>query len=394
MAKPTVILLALLDHFDDANVFSVTVSVLGSFVAAMLITMMVIPQIIRISGKYNLMDKPNQRKMHKNPIPTLGGAGFFAGFILVTLFWLIVRGQISDLVLLVAMLILFVMGIFDDLRDLSAKFKFLVQTLVAIVIAFYGFKIESLNGVFGIYEMHPVIQYGFTVFLIVGLVNAFNLIDGIDGLAGGLAFMNAMAMGTILLFQDNILYSTMAFTFAGALLGFLVFNFNPAKIFMGDTGSLIVGFLMALLGIMVIKGGYTLAGEHPSKTASLTVVIVGIMLLPVYDTLRVFTERILKKKSPFSPDKTHVHHLLIETGANHKKASIILYFANFSIISMAYVFRYYPPMFSIPLLFILGAIFSESINIKRFLMAVRAGKMAKKATEDLVDKNQFLDREL
>lgn len=387
-------ILSVFDQFVDFNVFSVTVSVLGSFVGAMLITMVAIPVIIKLSARYNLMDKPNQRKMHKNPIPTLGGAGFFLGFILISLFWIIFKGHTSDLVLFASMLVLFVMGIFDDLKDLSAKFKFMVQSLVALLIAFFGYKIESLNGIFGIYQMHPVIQYAFTVFLVVGLVNAFNLIDGIDGLAGGLAFINSMAMGTILLFQDNVLYSLMAYTFAGALLGFLVFNFNPAKIFMGDTGSLIVGFLMALFGIVVIKGGYTLAAEAPAKTASFTVVIVGIMLLPVYDTLRVFTERILKKKSPFSPDKTHVHHLLIETGADHKKAAIILYSANIAIIVLAFIFRYYPPTFSIPFLFIIGAIFSESINIKRLLIELRRGKQAAKAIEDITDKNQLLDREL
>jgi UDP-GlcNAc:undecaprenyl-phosphate GlcNAc-1-phosphate transferase len=362
-----------------------------SFLLAMITTLLLIPVIIRLSLKYQLVDKPDQRKIHKAPIPTLGGIGFFSGFIVIAVVWMVLLGQLSDFVLLIGLFTLFTMGIFDDMLDLRASLKFLIQIGVALIISYFGFRITSLNGVFGLYEMPVWAQYAFTVFLITGLINAFNLIDGIDGLAGGLAFINSLVLGMILVNQGNILYAILAFTFAGALLGFLRFNFNPAKIFMGDTGSLVIGFLMALFGIVVIKGELITDPISGSGQYSLTIVVVGILLLPVYDTLRVFTERILKKSSPFKPDRTHVHHLLIETGARHKRASIILYFANITIIILSFLLRSTNPSFSVLLLFVIAAILSESINLKRFFMEMALGRKAIENTNKIVEENRFLE---
>ncbi len=361
-----------------------------SFSTAVILSALAIPYIIKLSKKYQLVDKPDQRKVHKTPIPTLGGVGFFIAFLVVALFWIIRTGQVSDFVLLGGLIVLFVMGIFDDTLDLRASLKFLIQIFVSLTIAYFGFRIESLNGVFGIHEMPVWIQYAFTVLLITGLVNAFNLIDGIDGLAGGLGFINSLVLGTILALQGNVLYATLAITFAGALLGFLFFNFNPAKIFMGDTGSLVIGFLMALFGIVVIKGENISDLTHETVVSGLTIVVVGILLLPVYDTLRVFSERILKKSSPFKPDKTHVHHLLIETGARHKRAALILYFANITIIVLSYLLREANPSFSVILLFVIAAIMSESINLKKFLMELALGKKASEGSKQIVSENRFL----
>jgi len=375
-----------------SDLFSVEMlfPIIGSFSVALILTALCIPVIIKLSKKYQLVDNPDHRKLHKDPVPTLGGVGFFIGTIIIFLFWMFVYGKFSDAIPFFGLITLFVTGIFDDLKDLRASVKFLIQIIVALVIAYYGFKIDSLNGVFGIYGMPVLAQYAFSVLLIVGLTNAFNLIDGIDGLAGGLAFINSLVLGFVLLLQSNVMYSILAFTFAGALLGFLIFNFNPAKIFMGDTGSLIVGFLMAVLGIVVMKGGAFSGGLH-LNSGSLTIIVVGILLLPVYDTLRVFTERILKKNSPFKPDKTHVHHLLIETGANHKKAAIILYISDILIIALAFLIRNINPSLSILLLFILASVLSESINLKRWLIEVSKGKQASEEKIKITSENRFLE---
>lgn len=378
-------------EFTDFISGSQTLSLALSFLAATLITALCIPQIIRLSKKYKLVDNPDQRKMHKVPIPTLGGIGFFTGFIVLSLFWMIVLGNLSDFVLFIALLVLFVTGIFDDLTDMRALVKFGIQIVVALIISYFGFRVESLFGIFGIYEMPVWAQYAFSVLLITGLTNAFNLIDGIDGLAGGLAFINSLIMGAILLLQGNVIYGTLAISFAGALFGFLIFNFNPAKIFMGDTGSLIVGFLMAIFGIVILKTGAPLHPWFQDQTSAITTVVVGILLLPVYDTLRVFAERILKKSSPFKPDKTHVHHLLIETGANHKKAVFILYTTNILIIVAAFLLRKSDPSFSVLMLFILAAMLSESINIKRWFMEIARGKQAMVETTKITSENRFLE---
>lgn len=378
-------------EFSDFFTGSQILSLALSFLAATLITALCIPQIIRLSRKYKLVDNPDQRKMHKVPVPTLGGIGFFTGFIVLSLFWMIVLGNLSDFVLFIALLVLFVTGIFDDLTDMRALVKFGIQIVVALIISYFGFRVESLFGIFGIYEMPVWAQYAFSVLLITGLTNAFNLIDGIDGLAGGLAFINSLIMGAILLLQGNVIYGTLAISFAGALFGFLIFNFNPAKIFMGDTGSLIVGFLMAIFGIVILKAGAPLHPWFQDHTSAITIVVVGILLLPVYDTLRVFAERILKKSSPFKPDKTHVHHLLIETGANHKKAVFILYTTNILIIVAAFLLRKSDPSFSVLMLFILAAILSESINIKRWFMEIARGKQAMVETTKITSENRFLE---
>lgn len=365
-----------------------------AFIIGAIVTALVIPQIIKNSRKYHLLDKPDQRKVHKTPIPTLGGIGFFIGFMVVSTVLMFLMGNFDamNLSLVFALIVLFVTGIFDDLKDLRASRKFLIQIIVALVIAKFGFKVESLNGIFGIYALPVFAQYAFSVFLVVGLVNAFNLIDGIDGLAGGIAFINSVVMGLILWFQDDYVFSALAFTFAGALLGFLFFNFNPAKIFMGDTGSLMVGFLMAIFGLVVIKHSEIMDIQEVDTKEPLTVVVVGILLIPVYDTLRVFTERILKKSSPFKPDRTHVHHLLMETGANHKKAAILLYVSNLLVIGMAFLLKdIESSTLSIILLFVLAAILSESINLKRLFMEKALGKKAEEAKKTTIGNNTIID---
>ena len=372
--------------------------IVGTFLVGFLVTVGVIPKIIKFTKKHKLMDDPTldkeQRKMHKDPIPTLGGLGIFLGFIVATGAWMVIYGNMMILSIAISLIILFVTGIFDDLTDLRASLKFLIQIGTALLVAKFGLRIESLNGIFGVEEIPVFIQYAFSVFLIVGLTNAFNLIDGIDGLAGGLSFINALVLGILLLFvRHDLAFSLIAMGFAGALLGFLKHNFNPAKIFMGDTGSLIIGFLMAVLGIVVIQGTKETTLLQPKEITGLTIIVVGILLLPVYDTLRVFAERILDHKSPFRPDKNHVHHLLIETGSNHKKAAIILYFANAIIIIVAFLLKGINPTIAVPFLFVLAAILSESINLKRWLIALAKGKKAEEESEKLTDENQYLSRD-
>jgi UDP-N-acetylmuramyl pentapeptide phosphotransferase/UDP-N-acetylglucosamine-1-phosphate transferase len=372
--------------------------ILGTFLTGFVITLVLIPVIIMLSKKYKLMDDPTldkeQRKMHKDPIPTLGGVGIFIGFIIATGAWMVIYGNLMILSIAISLIILFVTGIFDDLTDLRASLKFLIQIGTAILVASFGLIIDPVNIFFESINLPVFFQYAFSVFLIVGLTNAFNLIDGIDGLAGGLSFMNAVVLGILLLVvRHDMAFAFIAFGFAGALLGFLKYNFNPAKIFMGDTGSLIIGFLMSVLGIVLIKYSDGAATLEPIEIRGLTIIVFGILLLPVYDTLRVFAERMLKKTSPFKPDKTHVHHLLIETGSNHKKAAIILYVANAIIILMAYLLKDINPAIAIPFLFILASVLSESINLKRWTIALAKGKQAEKESEKLSDENRYLTRD-
>ena len=366
----------------------------ATFLLALFVTVKLIPLIIDISSKLSLYDKPNERKVHAVPIPNLGGIGIFLGYMVGTIGWMVYYGgTVEAAFILYGLIILFVMGIIDDQIDMKASVKFAIQIFVALLIASAGTRIDNLNGLFGIYEMNIVFQYGLTVLLLVGLINAFNLIDGIDGLAAGIAFINAMIMGILLYNPLAILISLLAFGMAGALFGFLIYNFNPAKIFMGDTGSLVIGYVMAVLGVTTMREG-TSPGSFIGNNNGLTIVVVGILILPVFDTIRVFGKRVLiERKSPFSPDKTHVHHLLLQTGFDHKKSAIILYIANIVIIFTAVLLRHLPSSFSIPLLFIIAFLFYNFRKIyDLFRRKTRRKELDKKSLE-ILEANTLLDDE-
>jgi UDP-GlcNAc:undecaprenyl-phosphate GlcNAc-1-phosphate transferase len=192
---------------------------------------------------------------------------------------------------------------------------------VASLIAFSGIRITSFNGLLGIYDLPLAIQYLLTLIVITGITNAFNLIDGIDGLAGGLGFMSLIVLGLFLTLSGDTNTAIAAFALAGALLGFLYYNFNPARIFMGDTGSLVLGFVVSVLCIKLLQ--LNINAQTPLLPHA-PVFVTGIVLIPVFDTIRVFSLRMWKGKSPFTPDKTHIHHLLTTNGWSHSFTSKLI----------------------------------------------------------------------
>lgn len=364
-----------------------------TFLLAAAVTYFAIPVVIKTALKKNLVDNPNERKMHKTPIPTLGGVAIFIGILCASAIWIGYYYSLELLLIFVSVTILFITGIVDDLTDMSALKKLAIQIFVSLIVAWCGVRIQSLGGIFGIYEIPVILQYLITIALVAGVTNAFNLIDGIDGLAGGITFINAIFLGLILLFSDKIEFAFIAFSLAGALLAFLKYNFNPAKIFMGDTGSLIIGFIMAVIGISALQCNSSILSSTTAYSPSLFILITGIILLPVYDMLRVFFVRIvLEHKSPFSADKNHTHHLLIETKFNHKKATIVLYISNIIIIITAFFLRGFDPVFSICLLFILAVILSEGITLKRIFIAKFNEIFLSKRAKVLVRDNKYLNK--
>ena len=221
---------------------------------------------------------------------------------------ILIRGGITIIA------VLFAIGMMDDLKNLSARYKFSIQVAVALLIAFSGVRITSFNGLLGIHELPLTAQYTFTILAITGITNAFNLIDGIDGLAGGLGFMSLVILGLFLNMSGDANKAVLAFSLGGGLLGFLYYNFNPAKIFMGDTGSLVLGFVISVLCVLLIQMN-SLPGTNFIPHAP--VFAMSIVAIPVFDTLRVFSLRIWQGKSPFTPDKSHIHHLLTNNGWSH-----------------------------------------------------------------------------
>ncbi len=330
MRSPILHLLQIDLHFQDYKY------ALLCFTTAFVVTLLTIPPIVSLIKRYKLYDMPNSRKEHSMPIPTMGGVAIVAGMVTALLFWFPFHNEIGQVCFFFSIAALFALGIMDDLKDLSAKYKFVVQIALASLIALSGIRITSFDGLFGITHLPLSAQYTFTILAIVGITNAFNLIDGIDGLAGGLAFMSLVTVGLFLSLSGDANTALVAFALAGAVFAFLYFNFNPAKIFMGDTGSLILGFVIAVLCVRLMQ--VNISTKNPVIVHA-PMFVLGIVLIPVFDTLRVFALRIWKGGSPFDADKTHIHHLLTNQGFSHVFAVRVIYFIHAFILIEVYLLQ-------------------------------------------------------
>ena len=308
-------------------------NILLSGVLAFIITFFSIPVIIQVARQKKMFDEPDERKVHKMVIPTLGGLGIFAGFILATLLGVPLHSAELQYFVAAAVVIFF-LGIKDDILVLSPAKKFIGQLIAAgIVIKFGGVQINNMHGFLGIGPIPHIASIVFTLFTIVVITNSFNLIDGVDGLAGTLGLVTSLCFGSYFLYVDQLMYAVMAFSLAGGLIGFLIYNFSPAKIFMGDTGSLLIGLVNSILVIKFINIAGAPGATLPVQAAP--AVGFAVLIVPLFDTLRVFSHRILDRRSPFSADRTHVHHYLLEMGFNHKKITLLCAGANIGFIALA-----------------------------------------------------------
>lgn len=316
--------------------FDVLLSIAISFT----ITFLAIPAVINVAEMKKLFDMPDERKVHHSPITPLGGLGVFAGFVfgcLLTLHF----NQYPDLqYFMAASLVIFFLGLKDDILIISPVKKFIGQVLAAFIIIYYGgIQIRSMNGFLGVYQLPEMFSLLLTYFAVIVVINSFNLIDGIDGLAGSLGLLSTVIFGIYFLNVSPSLlpYAVVAFSLAGSLLAFLIFNFQPAKIFMGDTGSLLVGTINAIL---VIKFINVANSEDVSfRISSSPAIGFTILMVPLLDTLRVFGIRILHRRSPFSPDRNHIHHLLLDKGFSHKAITFFLVTVNAVMITLVFLAR-------------------------------------------------------
>jgi len=365
------------DLFSDNKIDNLMLSG-ASFGVSFIICLMMLPIIIRLSNRYNLVDNPNERKVHKVPVSRLGGLGIVMGILATVPLWFINGNFYFLMHLLASLIILIIIGVTDDLKELTPKVKFIGQIIAALLLAHAGLLIENMFGIFGVDHMPHLIQYLLTVFIVTGIINAFNLIDGIDGLAGGLVLINMAGFFFLFFLSGEYSLALLSASTVGALLAFLKYNYHPAKIFMGDTGSMILGFLLSAAGILsLVMSRHTNSYFNYSETA---IIVFSIFLLPVYDTLRVFAGRVIKKKSPFSPDKTHIHHLLMQTGFNHPKSAKILYAANVVIILTGFLVRSEKLSLVAPLLILEVILFSDFLTLYKLIKAWFNGRKLKSKT--------------
>ena len=312
--------------------------VLFSVAISFAITFLAIPVIITVAERKKLYDIPDERKVHQNPIPSLGGLGIFAGFIIACLITIPFTGTSDFQYFFAAAFVIFFLGLKDDILVISPIKKFIGQVLAAFLIVYKGnVQISSMHGFLGIYELPEMFSLLFTYLTIIVIVNSFNLIDGIDGLAGSLGMMATTVFGFYFLAVQMPAYAVMSFSLAGSLAAFLLFNFQPAKIFMGDTGSMLIGLINAILVIRLINVADMPDVAFPLKAAP--AVGFAILMVPLLDTLRVFAIRMLHGRSPFSPDRNHIHHLLLDKGLSHRSITITLVSVNICCILAAYAGR-------------------------------------------------------
>jgi UDP-GlcNAc:undecaprenyl-phosphate GlcNAc-1-phosphate transferase len=317
-------------------VFISDLNIIFSFITALVITYVAIPKVMFFAEKLRLFDEAGIRASHKGSVPIFGGIAIFSGIIFSLLFW----ADIENIqYILVSILIVFFVGVIDDLLVLSPTKKIVGQIISVLILVFLQeLQIDNMHGVLGIYELPDWVSVLFTIFVVIVITNGFNLIDGVDGLAGGIGIIASFAFGIIALFMSDIPgqgdVAIIAFTLMGALLGFLKYNFHPAKIFMGDTGSLVVGIILSVLAINSIRYGLvTDTIKLPNKGPLLAIVILAI---PLFDSLRVFVARIIKGRHPLSPGRGHIHHALLNLGFGHKYTSLALYFFSLVLILFSY----------------------------------------------------------
>lgn len=296
------------------------------FIAALALALALTPLVKKFAVKVGAVDVPNARKVHTRIMPRLGGLGIFLAFILTTLALLpfIPEGVLTsrDTNFIAAFLIggamIVVIGALDDRFDLNAKLKFLVQIGIACIVVFgFDIRVDFVDIPFmdAYSSLETWISVPLTIFWIVGVTNAINLIDGLDGLAAG---VSGIAIGTIFvmsMLMGNVPVALLCLVLLGSIIGFLFFNFHPAKIFMGDTGSLFLGFCLAMLSLLGYKQIAVVSFITP-------LIIIGV---PLSDTFFAIVRRKLQKKPIFSPDKGHLHHCLRELGFSHRQTVLIIY---------------------------------------------------------------------
>jgi UDP-GlcNAc:undecaprenyl-phosphate GlcNAc-1-phosphate transferase len=306
------------------------------FLTAFSVVLYATPALIKVAVLKRLIDLPSEdRKIHKRAVPTIGGIIIYAA----TLFSFSLWYNIDDLddfsqvyesvkefkILVATSLVLFFVGVKDDIIGTSPVKKLFANILVGLILVLMGdIRITGLHGVFGVNEIPHWGSVFLSLFTYIVVVNAMNLIDGVDGLAAGVGFIASSVFGVWFVFANDYTLASLSFSLSGALLGFLIFNFSPAKIFMGDSGSLIIGMFICVLSIKLIEFPLSRLDTFWVRISN-PVLVIAALTYPLTDTLRIFIIRAVKGQSPFAADRNHLHHRLLDCGYSHVKTVIIIY---------------------------------------------------------------------
>jgi len=286
------------------------------------------------------MANPNGRTSHYNPTPNLGGVAIFAGVIISSVVFTGITTAHELKYIIAAMLIIFFVGLKDDLHPMIAYKKFIGQTIAVLFILVPGdFHLNSLHDLFGIDGLSYIVSLLITYILFLALINSFNLIDGIDGLSSGIGILTSIFFGIVFLMGNHMAYAVMSFILASSLIAFFYYNVfsKKNKIFLGDTGAMLIGLILAIFAVRFLN--FESDSTFLSKSQAAPAVLLCVLIVPLFDTARVFILRILRGKSPFEADRTHIHHRLLDLSGTHLKASTIILLVNMIFIAIALILR-------------------------------------------------------
>lgn len=341
------------------------VLVVTGFIISFLLTFITIPTIVKISRHKKLFDIPNERTSHSSAVPVLGGLAIFAG--ITTAIVICTLPADSDMIKFVlgALIVLFFLGLKDDILIVDPKIKLLVQIFASSIVVILGdIRITDMHSTFGIDGISYVPSVLFTIFLFVTLINGFNLIDGVDGLSSGSGILASLALGIWFIITDHYSSAVLSFSLTGTLAAYFIFNVfgKQNKIFMGDTGSMITGLVVSVLIVHFLEFENFVSSDY--QFVSTPAIAFGLLILPLFDSLRVFILRILDGHSPFKADRNHVHHLLLELGLSHLKATLILIIINIFFIVIVYSLQFIGNIPLVLLTLLLASFLSYLLNQK------------------------------
>ena len=295
------------------------------FFGSLLLAILVIPLVLFVARSLNIYDYPHARKVHAEAIPRFGGVAIFLASVIITLPVLLLNNTIGQAfrtnqrelgALLGAAALIFAMGLIDDLCHLRVRYKFLAQLFAALIVCGFGVRIEAV-AVEGLFSLNLGFwSWPLTLLWIIGVTNAVNFIDGLDGLAGGIAAITCVVIALLAIISGQVVLAVLMLALLGSLIGFLAFNINPARIFMGDCGSLFLGFMLATASV-----------HCASKSATLVALALPVLALgvPIFDILFSMLRRVLERRSIFSADRSHIHHRLLDMGLHHRQVVIVIY---------------------------------------------------------------------
>lgn len=309
------------------------------FVVSLCSTWWIFKKVLKIAKRYDIVDNPSERKLHRVPVPVMGGIAVFFGMVVA----LAVAGIILDLsglfTMLCVMTLMLYVGCVDDILGLSPGFRFFIEIIAVLILIYCNeASINNFHGLWGIYEIPQLISVPLTVFACVGIINSINLIDGVNGLSSGYGIVTSAIFGAVFLFTEDYKCATLAILCVGSLIPFFIHNVfgNKSKMFIGDGGTLLMGTIMSVFVINALKTESPIVEFAPDDFGVIPFTL-AVLAIPVFDTIRVMLFRIGRGRSPFRPDKTHLHHMLIDLHFSHLGITMIEIFANLFIIAAWYL---------------------------------------------------------